>query len=219
MKNITVILAFLFLALPVFSQDNQPKALVREVYGEVEVKRPGDAAWVTARPNMALSGNTLISTGFRSTARIALGNSILTVRPLSRLSLEELSADRDTEKTALFLQAGRVRADVNPPANERKTNFQVRTPSATASVRGTSFDIDPMNLKVNAGIVAFAGKDGVSRMIPRGKSSSIDASGQTLSYTAAENRDLQIPAQRPRTGATSTGTIDVELGWYGADKE
>jgi hypothetical protein len=222
MKKLFLVSCFLVIAIQVFAQNNA--AVVREIFGEVEVKRPSDQSWVPAKQNMSLDKNTLISTGFRSTARIALGNSVLTVRPLSRLSLEELSAERETETTTLYLQAGRVRANVSPPAGGR-TVFQVKSPSATASVRGTSFNFDSMNLQVNSGTVAFAGNDGVQRMITGGKSSYVSASGQTLSFAEAEQQTLKPPIPQGassdpvRQGSSPAnnaryGSVDVDLGWY-----
>ena len=122
------------------------QAVIRDLSGTVELKLPGSQTWTNARAGHALAGDTVISTGFRSTALLAIGNSLLTVRPLTCLSITELSRRNDTEYSDVNLQAGRVRAEVNPPS-DAKIEFTVRSSSATASVRGTLFEFQyPLSL-------------------------------------------------------------------------
>jgi hypothetical protein len=185
-RMIFSMLLFLGLALPVFAQNQSAvRASIEDIQGTVEVKQSGD--WVSARKGMNLDGNSVISTGFKSTALIKLGSSTLTVQPLSRLTLEELSAASDNEKVSVFLRAGRVRADVNPPPRG-KVNFQVRSPSATASVRGTVFEFDGWGLAVSRGTVAFYGKDGSQVLVQSGRSSFLDGAG--LALGAKDNSGL-----------------------------
>jgi hypothetical protein len=89
-------------------------AVIRETSGIVEVKAPGLAEWKTAAAGQTLEKASVISTGFRSTALVTIGNSTVTVRPLTRLSLEELATKQTGEQITLNLRAGRVRADVVP---------------------------------------------------------------------------------------------------------
>ena len=56
------------------------------------------------------------------------------------------------------LQAGRVRVDLNPPVGTR-TSMTVIGPQATASVRGTAFEIDIMSIYVEYGAVWFRGNN------------------------------------------------------------
>lgn len=67
----------------------------------------------------------------------------------------------------------------------------VTSPSATASVRGTSFDFDTRNLGVSQGLVSFRGAvSGYPVMVGAGSSSGIGWYGK---------------AQAPQPGATGTG--------------
>jgi len=70
------------------------------------------------------------------------------------MSLATIMDADNTESTNLDLRAGRVRVDVSPPAGTR-ANFSVQSPSTTASVRGTNFEMDSTNLRVNEGTVMF----------------------------------------------------------------
>jgi len=146
---------------------------IRELTGDVELKREGSSDFVRASAGDVVALNTLVSTGFRSTAVIEVGSSLITVRPLTRLSLAEIQKMDNSEKVNVNLQSGRVRVDVNPPAGSR-TGFTVQSPSATASVRGTSFEFDTVNLIVDKGRVIFKGNAGPAVIVDAGGSSFID---------------------------------------------
>ncbi|MDR2110832.1 MAG: hypothetical protein LBP32_05940, partial [Spirochaetaceae bacterium] len=112
-----------------FAQNNQARFI--ELAGKVEIKGENSANWVSAAPGMEIGRDTVVSTGFKSTARIGVGNSVLTVRPLTRLTLAELAQRGNDEAVDLYLETGRVRAEVSPPSGG-KTDFTVRSPSLTA---------------------------------------------------------------------------------------
>jgi hypothetical protein len=135
--------------------DAQASAFFRELSGTVETRAPGSADWVKAARGDTIGKDTIISTGFKSSALIAVGNSSLTVRPLTRLSLEEIIQNQNGEQVNLYLQTGRIRAEVSPPSGGT-IDFTVRSPSVTASVRGTSFDFDTENLRVKEGRVLYS---------------------------------------------------------------
>jgi hypothetical protein len=143
-----------------------------ELRGTVEIKAPGSSVWRAAAVGQELERETMVSTGFQSAAVIELGNSTLQVRPLTRLSLGELeAAANNTDRIDITLRAGRIRADVKAPAGGN-TEFTVRSPVATASVRGTAFDFDTINLMVNEGTVSFSGADKTAVYVAAGQSSS-----------------------------------------------
>jgi hypothetical protein len=152
-----------------FGQD----AYIRDCTGTVELKAPGTAVWTPAKAGQPLTRDTVVSTGFKSSALIVIGNSTLTVRALTRLSLEELQNTRGSESVALGLETGRVRADVKPPAGG-KIDFTVKSPSVTASVRGTSFDFDGINLNVGEGRVYVSGAGGTGTYVGAGHGSVFD---------------------------------------------
>jgi hypothetical protein len=70
----------------------------------------------------------------------------------------------DTEQVNLNLQSGRVRAEVNAPT-DAGIEFNVRSSSATASVRGTVFEFDTLYLFVISGTVEFYGELGLPILI------------------------------------------------------
>ncbi|MDR0402943.1 MAG: FecR family protein [Treponema sp.] len=171
----------------------QETAFFREISGTVEVKAPGSAVWTNAAKGDRVEKNTLVSTGFRSTAVLVLGDSLITLRPVTRLSLEEIIRDQNTEQVNLYLHTGRVRAEVKPPAGGR-TDFTVRSPNATASVRGTSFEFDTERLRVDEGRVQYFLTGGRNVSVAAGGMSYVDEASNTpvRSFDAAE--ELLVPA-------------------------
>jgi hypothetical protein len=168
-------------------------AVIREISGTVEIKAPGAVEWKAAVTGQTLERASLISTGFRSTALIRIGNSTITVRPLTRLSLEEIAANQNEEQVTLNLRTGRVRADVIPPP-QGKVDFSVRAPSVTASVRGTVFEFDGTRLSVEEGRVRLSGESVTGAYIGAGHSTVADpGTGKTATVVEALKAEL-VPA-------------------------
>jgi hypothetical protein len=187
------------------------RAIIREITGTVELKAPGAERWSPARAGQEISRATVISTGFKSIAIVALGNSTVTVRPLTRLTLEEIQSSQGDESVRLELHAGRVRAEVNPPSGGR-TDFTVRSPQATASVRGTAFDFDGMNLDVAEGRVYVAGGDGTGNYIGAGhRSLSSSQTGRTTGSGELERAGLSplIPVAAAVAGGGGSTTPNM----------
>jgi hypothetical protein len=176
--------------------------LLKEISGIVEIKKPGTHDFIPAKAGDTLTRDTVVSTGFKSTALIAVGSSSIVVRPLTSLSLAELSMDAGTETINVNLQTGRVRVDVSPPAGTR-TNMTVRGPAASASVRGTGFDFDTRNLKVRHGKVAFQGNKGGVMIVGAGASSTVGGTGKAADPIDATTGAL-VPPPPPGTGSVPT---------------
>ena len=148
------------------------KATVIAKKGKVEILQNGE--WLPVRVNMEISLGTTISTGFKSSAKLDLGDSIVTVSQLSRMKIEELSKVDNHAKTTLFLKVGKVKADVKSSA-KLKHNFKFRSPVATASVRGTSFTFTPIQLTVHEGSVDFSNSYGQKGLVIIGQKAQADS--------------------------------------------
>ncbi|MCL2763024.1 MAG: FecR family protein [Treponema sp.] len=199
MKKTVVAFFLLVLCLSVFAQNG----VIRELSGTVEIKAPGDSEYIPANSGDQISQNTIISTGFRSTALVEVGSARINVRPLTRLSLAEISAASGTETVNVNLQAGRVRVDVNPPAGSR-ASMSVTSPSATASVRGTSFDFDGRNIRVHHGKVGFKGTKGPQMLVNAGSNSKVEQSGKAADPVEEKKNKLRPP--KPVGTDSSSGT-------------
>jgi hypothetical protein len=181
MKRNTLTVFLLLCAAQVFAQNG----VITSFTGTVEIKPAGTANFVPAKAGDRLTKDTVVSTGFKSTA--------LTVRPLTRLTLAEISASADTETINVSLQTGRVRVDVNPPAGS-KNSTSVRSPIATASVRGTSFEFDTQSLTVIKGTVAFQGNQGGVMLVSAGSTSEVKDNGRAADPIETNTAALLPPA-------------------------
>jgi len=175
------------------------KAVITDLTGTVELKFSGAADFIPAIKGVEVAQDTIISTGFKSTALVQAGSAVITVRPLTRLTLKEIQASQETETLNLSLQAGRVRVDLNPPAGS-KASLEIASPASVASVRGTSFDLDVRNLSVQSGTVAFMGKWGYELSVQEGQISVIGASGQASFITQSAYDNTPAP-----TGGSGSG--------------
>jgi len=211
-------LTVLMLSAIVFAGFAQ-SGVIREVSGEVELKPSGASAFTAAGVGDTVARDTIVSTGFKGTAVITIGSSTITVRPLTRLSLAEIQSASGSETLNVNLQAGRVRVDVNPPTGTR-TNMSVQGPTATASVRGTSFEFDTVNLTVHEGTVSFSStSSGAATMVRRGESSLVGTDGQPVSPVDVTTASLlpsapvgsETPVGTQGSPSSSSGDIDVTL--------
>lgn len=159
-----LIAAFIFFVIQGgFAQE----AVLKDLIGTVEIQRPGSTAWEKAEPGIRIAEETVISTGFKSSAAVIIGNSQINVRPLTRLSFREIRASAGTETINVGLQAGRIKVDVNASPGTRLA-ARVQTPVATASVRGTVFEIGSFELWVIKGSVEYAGTKGAETIVDSG---------------------------------------------------
>jgi len=189
-KNLLTVFLLSAIVFGVFGQNG----VIRELSGEVEIKPAGALSFTAAKTGDEIARDTVVSTGFKSVAVIVIGSSTITVRPLTRLSLAEIQNASGAENINVNLQTGRVRVDVKPPAGTR-ANFTIQSPSAVASVRGTSFEFDAVKLSVSEGTVFFNGVLGEPiTIVKAGESSFIETNGNAISPAEISAADLQPPA-------------------------
>jgi len=183
---------------------------IRKMLGDVELRHAGAAGFVPASAGSQVAQDTIVSTGFRSTAIIEIGSSTLTVRPLTRLSLAEISTAVGTENLSLNLQAGRVRVDVSPPAGTT-ASFSVQSPEATASVRGTSFEFDMRSVTVLEGSVDFRGGSGAPVTVQAGGESVVGVGGTAgnPAQIVFQNLSPPVPVGAGAAGETVVAPVVI----------
>ena len=204
----------LFAVTGAIAQENAISAIIREISGTVELQRSGSTNWENAVQGQTLSLNTLISTGFRSNAIIAIGDSRITVRPLTRLSLAELSESPGTETINASLHAGRARVEVKPPAGTR-ASVTVQTPVATASVRGTVFELGLLELRVIEGTVEYTDSRNIPVIVSSGGRSQIEGKTGRLIHPIEIRQSSLYPAQPIANDSFSSFEVDLAQGGNG----
>ena len=138
------------------------QATVVSTKGKAEVQTGG--SWIALKAGDTLDQGSVIQTGFKSEIILKIKESTVTVAPLSRITLqtlaerEGLNGAQGKDETSIFLDTGSLRSNVQKSA-DRRVGFTVRSPVATASVRGTIFDMKAryrsVNLSTIQGRVAF----------------------------------------------------------------
>lgn len=159
MKKLICLFLFSFL-IGTFSFASNEVAIVNSVVGKVEIQLNDN--WVQIKNGDILTPGTVISTGFRSSAVLYIGKSLIEVRALTRLTIEEIVEQNQNYNTTMFLDAGNIKADIKKSDNKR-VGFKVRTSVATASVRGTSGEIYS-----DGTLVCFSGKWAITPPEPKG---------------------------------------------------
>lgn len=189
MKKIVTILVFLTVAFCAFALDG----VVMEVLGKVE--KQVDNSWVALKKGDILVPGDIVSTGFKSEAVISIGESVITVKALTRMTIEQLFEKNKNHVSSVYLDVGSISADVKP-VTDKRVGFTVKTPAVTASVRGT------------AGIVYAYGKvEGI-----RGKWGVSAPQQKNIVYNRgdADNQESSVENQDEMNQPDNLG-VDVEL--------
>lgn len=104
----------------------------------VQVKHTGES-WIDAEDDMGLYESDSIKTGDNSTATITLfKGSIIRLDSNTEVTLKEIIEEEETSVT-IEQNAGRTWSTIQKVSGI--DNYEVETPTAVASVRGTSFDV------------------------------------------------------------------------------
>ena len=172
MKKIVILLSTLILCL---SYITGQEVIVKEVSGRVEFQIPG-GPWTAVEKGIEIPITATISTGFQSRAVLESPRSTIIVQPLTRLTIDELQSRGSSSQTSLSLRTGRISAVVKKNENE-PTRFQVKSPIATAAVRGTAFSFNGFQLTVEEGLVAFSSSGGRVITVPLGASTEMKEDG------------------------------------------
>ena len=137
MKRIILTIFLLVGSVAVFAATGvaQDKAEVISFTGKAEYQTAD--GWIPVTVGTLLEQGTVISTGFKSSVVLASGDSRFTVAALSRIAIDKLVEDDSSYDTEMKLSTGKLQMDVKAKPG-KTTSFTVKSPTATASVRGTS---------------------------------------------------------------------------------
>lgn len=182
---------FLFLLAATMIPAWAETAVFREVKGKVEYQAAGDD-WLPAKVGLEVPVGSAISTGFKSTTAIEILGSVVFIKPLTRVVLDELARNPAGTQTSLTLLSGKVKAEVKPSSAASETAFTVKGPTATASVRGTGFEFDGENLLVDHGEVKLANRWNINRSVQGGEFSSAGRGASVSAPVPVKPADKQI---------------------------
>ncbi|MBR6193420.1 MAG: FecR domain-containing protein [Treponema sp.] len=213
-KIVKLILSVLLLSLfsaSVWALD----AKITQVSGKVEIQTDG-ATWKAATPNMVLKKGYIISTGFKSSATIVIDGATVKLDAMTRMTVEKLASNSSKTQTNLYLNNGKVSADVKKTSG-KKVDFKVSSAASTASVRGTSF-----TFSADGTITTIEGlvSKGPGKMAAEIKSDDADEflpeDGESTATT--ETKDVSGAREIP-VSAGQTSTTDQLSGIHATPQE
>lgn len=170
----------LFSLLPAGGQERP--ATVVETVNEVDAHpRPQDD-WQAAVVGMDIHGGGQVRTGSESSARLELLEGVMRLSAESIFTVEESITRQGTLLTTLFLQEGRLWANLT---TDQPHEFAVETGSAVAAVRDTRFSV-----QVSDGDTLLSVAEGQAVLTAQEQSVTVDAGQQA---TVAEGRPPAPP--------------------------
>ena len=198
------LIAAILVSFAVFSV-NALSATVLSVKGKVEIQEAG--MWVALQKGDVVEKGTVISTGFSSEAVLSVSNSSISLGPLTRVTIENLVSTNDKDTTQLYIDSGTLAAKVSGKDGKR-AGFKVRSPVATASVRGTSFVVSSSGkLSVSEGLVAFGAAESSSASVVE------DAPAEAPAAKADESAAASATAEATGDSAAAPeGTENADQG-------
>lgn len=184
-------------------------ATVVSASGKFEVQR--NQKWVPLKAGDSIQEGELLNTGFKSEAVIRYSGAVMKMGPMTRITLEKLSASDKKDTVSVYLKSGSLRSTVSHA--DKKIQQSTRSATAVASVRGTDY------IETAYGdITVFDGSVGV---IP---ASMFDAAAFGIENPAdgsagatkeqAEKADANVPADGKST--PNTAAADINPGMKGA---
>jgi hypothetical protein len=207
MKRVLILLALMILTTGMLFAERT--AVVKSFTGKVEY-RSGSGSWAPVSAGMKLPLGATISTGFDSRAVLEIAATTINVAPLTRMRIDQLSEKEGVATTGVTLQVGKVKADVKP-VEGLQTDFVIKSPVTTASVRGTVFEFDPENLDVEEGVVIYTDEYNQYLAVSAGESAS--GSGAFMSGgNGGQGDDFDVSINTGDNGSQMNGQSGGSTG-------
>ncbi len=220
MHRVLFFLLMLILLSPIAALAQAQQAVVKDFSGKVEVKPPG-RDWRPVTLNLPIAPGATVSTGFASRLTLMIGQTQISVRPLTRMLLRDLVKTGTTNTTALTLRVGRVNVAVKAASGE-KNDFTIRGPASTAAVRGTEFNydanVDDEIQDLVDSVSVTSGITGHTLLLFPGES--VDSNGIDLTYIQPSlnppsndllGNDGWLSLNRLPSSSSTLGTITVRV--------
>ena len=172
---------------------------------EVSLDRGG---FEPARAGMRLRAGDQIHTGFGAAATLRFpGGSEVTLEPMSLVRLDDIASATGTAR--LFLDVGKIAAEVNRITGA-KSDFEVKTPTTTCSVRGTVFEVTYDTLAESTLVAVRKGVVDVTPLF--GEAVEVRAGREVESTGVAASAPVKRgTAGRPPGGVTRAKAIGLVL--------
>ena len=132
-----IVLAAVFLASNFLTNESQDRASIVKFSGSVFIERAGSKMVPSA--GMVLNAYDKITTNKGSSIEVTFDDGLKDIVKIGSNSHVVLESDAIQKQTSIFMDKGEILLKLEKL--EKGSNFQVRTPTAVAGVRGTSFGV------------------------------------------------------------------------------
>ena len=105
------------------------------IEGKAQVSTNG-TTWAPVAVGSKIPQGATIQTGFKSSLKIKFKGSEITLDPMTRIKVDELSDKDNRDNAVVSMKIGGLTSNVKK-VEDRRAGFTVKGPAATASVRGT----------------------------------------------------------------------------------
>ena len=194
------------LATSVIFSASAIEAKVISVKGKVQVQ--SGTEWIAVNAGDIIQKGAVISTGFKSEAVLRIKDSTVTLAPLTRITVEQLAETPTKDETQMYLDSGNVSFNVKKSENKR-VGFKVRTPAATASVRGTAGTVTAGGaISATEGLIAVGPAETSSPAVAGEPTSNVPAEGESTTFTSTTDVGGSV-AEVPVFAGQSTKTDEL----------
>lgn len=151
-----------FLLFPALALAGDP-VLLKKISGTVEIKAGDAAAWNQAQAGSEIPSGGKLRTGADGRAELKFKNKAsVWLKPSTSVALEQ----KGPKDNRITLASGSLKVRV--PHLKFRERFEVKSPVAVASVRGTVFSIDEQKVQTFFGHVNMLLPDGKKVEVPQG---------------------------------------------------
>ncbi|HNY11961.1 MAG TPA: FecR domain-containing protein [Candidatus Wallbacteria bacterium] len=185
-KYIKALFIILAVIIMVASSSSSPEcadrfsARITALSGDVSFKANAGMKWAAAAVNDKLTEGAYLMTAFESSCSLEfMDGSKMNVRELSKIQINKFSSELKKVETEVTLYNGKLRATVHKDISV-KTDFKVRTPVSTISVRGTEKEITSLpgfgtNVQNISGLVEVRNLIGQTVLLEKGNETKVSA--------------------------------------------
>ncbi len=195
-KSIFMLTIFIILVFAAASSAQDFSARVTAIEGDVTSKSDAETEWKPVTAGMELKEGVYIMTAFESSCTLEFKDkSVLSVKELSKIQISKFALQAKSVNANVSLFNGKVKATVHRDI-DTKTEFQVKTPVSTISVRGTEeeiyyapgFGVEVQNI---FGLVEVTNHIGQRQMLAKGDNTEVskeNKSPKPVSHSAEKTR-------------------------------
>jgi len=165
-----------------YSQDFSAKVI--SITGDVTYKSEGEPEWKPVKASMDLKEGVYVMTAFESSCDLEfMDKSKLNIKELSKIQISKFALQTKNVDASVKLFNGKIKATVHRDV-DIKTEFQVKTPVSTISVRGTEEEVNYMpgfgtEVQNIYGLVEVTNYIGQKQLLAKGDNTEVSRENKT----------------------------------------